>query len=134
MNLRTFIDYHNFGTRFKIAATVTSARDNPHMDTSFPRYHYAVTLHLPEADMVLPFSTGQSWTRVPDVYDVMECLWHDAVTVQACVDFEDWAESLGFDTDSREAERRYNACLEQYDMLSKGLGNLMETFLNIEPE
>ncbi len=46
----------------------------------------------------------------PDVADVVHCLLTDASGTDER--FEDWAAELGFDPDSRKAERMYEACRE----------------------
>lgn len=46
--------------------------------------------------------------------------------------FEDWCSELGFDADSRKAEKIYRASVRQTEKLKKLLGNEYETFLNAE--
>lgn len=57
---------------------------------------------------------GSSWmTRrlpPPALADVLWCLFSDAETFGQT--FEDWADSFGYDRDSRGAERIYHDCLE----------------------
>lgn len=48
----------------------------------------------------------------PKLCDVLYCLVMDA-DVFNYSSFEDWAESFGYDTDSREAEKTYNSCMQQ---------------------
>ena len=45
----------------------------------------------------------------PDVVDVLYCLVQDSDAIE-CASFEDWAGCFGYDTDSRAAERTFNAC------------------------
>jgi hypothetical protein len=47
----------------------------------------------------------------PSVVDVVQCLLMDS-DVLNYRGFDDWAESLGYDTDSRKAEAIYRACLD----------------------
>jgi hypothetical protein len=61
--------------------------------------------------------TGQTGALVrrpvpaPALRDVLYCLVQDADAIDyPC--FEEWAHALGFDTDSRKAERTYNASLD----------------------
>lgn len=57
--------------------------------------------------------TGQAKGRKvvePDLEDVVYSLLMDSEVIDYS-DFEDWAESLGFDTDSRAAKKAYKACL-----------------------
>ena len=45
----------------------------------------------------------------PEVADVLTVLGIEAATVEASTSFEDWAKTLGYDPDSRSAERIYRA-------------------------
>lgn len=47
----------------------------------------------------------------PALDGVLYCLVSDADVLEHAT-FEDWAEAYGYDTDSREAERTYRACIE----------------------
>ncbi len=47
----------------------------------------------------------------PSMDDVIQCLLSDAEAIDFAT-FEEWAGNFGFDTDSREGERAYNACLK----------------------
>ncbi len=47
----------------------------------------------------------------PELADVLYCLIMDSYVLDYS-NFEDWAESLGYDTDSRSAEKTYRACIE----------------------
>ncbi len=47
----------------------------------------------------------------PDIVDVVGCLLTDASALDYDL-FEQWASDLGYDTDSRSAERTYNTCRE----------------------
>lgn len=58
----------------------------------------------------------------PSIGDVMQSLARDADAIDAA-SFEDWAAEYGYDTDSREAERIYRACLEIGTKLRAGLGS-----------
>lgn len=57
----------------------------------------------------------------PTVEEVLECLKMDVEGLEDCV-FEEWAENYGYSSDSREAERIYNACKEEKTKLNKFLG------------
>jgi len=47
----------------------------------------------------------------PNIDDVLSCLIMDA-DVLTYDSFDDWAECMGYDTDSRKAEETYRACIE----------------------
>lgn len=70
------------------------------------------------------FSQGSAHKDPPTAEDVLECLLSDARSVlpewdesngaaDVVVPFEEWASDLGFDPDSRKAERSYNVTVEQ---------------------
>jgi len=54
----------------------------------------------------------QSKPTPPTLCDVVYCLLCDAQSVAYGETFEDWASDLGYDEDSRTAERVYNQCRE----------------------
>lgn len=58
----------------------------------------------------------------PDIMDVLYCLVMDAGVLN-CASFEEWADELGYDTDSRQAEKLYRQCLENALALRAMLGN-----------
>lgn len=69
---------------------------------------------------------------VPSLRDVLYCLVMDASVLDSG-GFEDWASECGYETDSRQAEATYRACLEQSLKLKamvgeKGLGELREAY------
>lgn len=57
----------------------------------------------------------------PDGADVLDCLAMDA-DVYNYRSFEDWAECMGYDTDSRSAERTFNLCKAQARQMEYMLG------------
>ena len=56
-------------------------------------------------------SQGLRKIPAPAASDVLHCLLMDAEALDAS-GFEEWADNLGYDSDSRAAERTYRACLE----------------------
>lgn len=58
----------------------------------------------------------------PKLADVLHSLVMDADAID-CGDFEEWAEDMGYDTDSRKAEATYRACLEIGLKLRKAVGD-----------
>lgn len=63
------------------------------------------------------------WTEPtpPDLPGVLECLSSDWAGVEGQT-FEDWASDLGYDTDSRKAERVYRVTLETANIGRRVLG------------
>ena len=64
------------------------------------------------------------WSRptAPTADEVLDSLRSDAESVENCPLFEDWAGDMGYDTDSRKAERAFRACQEVRGKLMKLLG------------
>jgi len=58
----------------------------------------------------------------PSIADVLYCLLSDASVID-CATFEEWASGLGFDPDSRKAEKTYQDCLKQALALRRLLGD-----------
>ncbi|KWH50715.1 hypothetical protein [Burkholderia cepacia] len=54
------------------------------------------------------YSMGSAHRDSPKLADVFGCLLSDADSTEET--FEDWCDSLGYDSDSRKAERTYHAC------------------------
>ena len=66
--------------------------------------------------------TGFKRLKEPALIDVFYCLVSDSDVLE-CSGFEDWAESLGYDTDSRKAESIYRQCLENALKLKAVIGS-----------
>lgn len=72
--------------------------------------------------------------KAPNACEVLYCLISNAQAIDLC--FEDWADELGFDPDSRSAERTYQACREEARKLArvftaderKALADMMEGY------
>ncbi len=90
-------------------------------DDKQPMNGYRVTLRYQGRRMTVPFWTGIGWTHEPSAADVLDCLASDAGSAQ--LSFEDWCEELGYDSDSRKAERTYNATLKQTEALRRLMGD-----------
>lgn len=58
----------------------------------------------------------------PDLADMLDCLTSDASSIDNTHNFEEWAGELGFDEDSRKAERSYQATMTQSVALCNVLG------------
>jgi hypothetical protein len=117
---------HEFIATHGITADFANADRNPHMDHPDPyARHYYVTLRIPARKEIfeLPFTVGSSWKREPTIADVLNCLASDASVFDMEPDFENWAESYGFDPDSRKTEATYTAIKRQSDSLCFFLGD-----------
>lgn len=76
--------------------------------------HWKVWIKRGERLMTAYYSMGSARSGEPDTTDVMGCLLSDTDNIDAGYDFEEWADALGYDTDSRAAERIYNACKQTW--------------------
>lgn len=69
--------------------------------------HYKVTLKRGVKKMTLFYSMGKGICREPTVEDVINSLQLDYSSIQSEGSFENWASSLGYDSDSRKALKSY---------------------------
>ena len=111
-----------FANRNKIRATVEWADSNPHMPDSKNMNHFKVILRHAGRQMTLLFSQGYGISGEPTAADVLNCLASDSSSVENARSFEDWAADLGYDTDSRKAEKIFKACEIQATKIKKFLG------------
>lgn len=58
----------------------------------------------------------------PAPWDLLDSLANDAVGVENARSFEEWASDYGYDSDSRKAEKIYNACVDIRRKLRDFLG------------
>lgn len=84
--------------------------------------HWKCTLRVGSESMIVPFSQGSAFKDPPTLADVLDCLASDASGVENAESFEEWASDLGYDTDSRKAERTYNAIERQAEGLRRLFG------------
>lgn len=115
---------------------------NPNMDSSAEMDHWKIELeHTFEAPvaydslhtdkpktkiitnrMTLYFSMGFGHNgKAPDIASVLECLVLDSQSIDNN-NFKDWCAELGYDPDSRRAERTYNTCKHQASRFRQFLG------------
>ncbi len=117
---------HAFVERNKIrVADCVMVDENPHMkDTDM--YHYKMTLDARidgrRSQLTTFFSVGYGWTREPNAEDLLECLASDAASIENARSFEEWAGEMGYDEDSRKAERTFKICQQQAAKLKRFLG------------
>ncbi len=106
-----------FLARTGITADAQPAPSNPNADADHwaaEAQHWTVTLAQPGGrTLAVSFSQGSAHTKPPTAHDLLDCLAADAGTVADGQSFEDWAADLGYDTDSRRAERTYRAVVDQ---------------------
>ncbi len=100
-------------------------------DDSWERDEWDVALYLPSPGQSLnpshdrrfltKFYTGTALGK-PTIGDVMQSLFSDAEGVEY-ESFEEWAESYGYDSDSRKAEAIYRKIEEQTKRLKSWAGD-----------
>lgn len=90
-----------------------------------------VTLRFQGETMHVPYFTGygcRDGGGEPKLSGVLECLILDASTGDQS--FEDFCSDFGYDTDSRRAERTWEACVDVRDRLMILLGDEYESALS----
>ena len=121
---------------FGIEIEVKYGAHNPCLwDDGGLRHSYRVTLSREEEGSTFSLSTDfftGTGAGEPRATDVLYCLVSDTVSVRNSSSFEEWAEDLGFDTDSRKAEASYNACVAQADDVEAFLGGYFDLFAEAE--
>jgi hypothetical protein len=121
MKMQTFISNHNV----KIDSTMVD--ENPNMDSDSRMNHYKVTLrgtfNGKRHQLTTYFSMGLGLSHEPEADDVLDCLASDSASIDNARNFEDWASELGYDTNSRKAERTYRICQRQAERLEKFCGS-----------
>lgn len=73
--------------------------------------HWQILLKRGGKEMTVYYSMGPAHTGTPNYIDVFNSLLTDTSNIEGA-DFEEWAENLGWDSDSRKAERAFKACQE----------------------
>lgn len=94
---------------------------------------YRITLNYKGKQMSVDFWCG-SLCDTPNAFDVMYNLCADACGLQNSSCFEEWAQEYGYDEDSREAERIYNAVKSQTKRLKNMLGDDFESVIYMDED
>jgi hypothetical protein len=107
-----------------ITAVPTQVADNPHMTDMPPgSTHWHITLRRGRSRMTVSYSMGPAHTTPPALDDVLDSLASDAATMENCATFEEFCGELGYDSDSRRAERIYQTCRKHQARLLRFLGH-----------
>jgi hypothetical protein len=94
---------------------------------------WKVTLRTDGRQFTTSYMTGLGYTGGElSASDVLETLISDAWTAENADGFEDWANELGYDEDSRSAERAYRTVVRQTKRLRTFLGDRYGEFLALE--
>ena len=95
---------------------------------------YEIMLYCDDRHYGLWYSQGYGIKDEPSLERVLGAILMDCQGLEGMDSFEDWADSYGYDTDSRSAERIYKACQEQADNMKYLLGYMYDDFLSVEEE
>lgn len=90
-------------------------------------HNYRVTLKYQRRAYTFDFFMGSANTDEPSSEGTLECLLSDASSADQ--DFESFCSDMGYDSDSRKAERIYQACQKVRGNLQRLLGEDFEAFL-----
>jgi len=109
MNITQFISKHG------ITSSSVPTLENPSMNSNTPMNHFRVTLERrgTSEKFTLYFSMGTGLEGDPDTESVIDCLSSDSSSIENANSFEDFADELGYDPDSRRAEAIYHSCKAQ---------------------
>ncbi|HET7178382.1 MAG TPA: hypothetical protein VFI14_01595 [Chryseosolibacter sp.] len=121
----------------RISMTAERTDFNPHMEDSRNMDHWKCVVGMGGKRMTVVFSQGFGHKgKEPKLADVLNCIAFDASSVENSPSFEDWASDLGYETDSRKAEKTFKYVEHQAKRLRKFLGDdLYQTLLwNTERE
>lgn len=112
-----------------IGCTVRSVPRNPGMvDMPIGSSHWFVKMIRQGKPFSVTFSMGPAHKgRLPTTEEVLECVLDDASGAEES--FENWCADLGFDSDSRRAERLYKACVAQTSRLRAWLGDDFDSYV-----
>lgn len=110
--------------------TCTSAPAAPRPGWPEGASHWTVTLRMARRRMTVAYSMGSAHRGEPDCADVLACVASDASSADQ--PFESWASDLGYDTDSREAERTWKACREARAKLIRFAGDHFDRIVAAE--
>lgn len=109
MDFREYVEQN--GWRTEVVTDHGIRTGGPHNDAW---EHHAYTVRLINGDgvaMVTPWMQGVGITADPteQTAEIADSLVSDVWSYRQRDNFEDWAEDFGYDTDSRAAEKIYNA-------------------------
>jgi hypothetical protein len=87
-----------------------------------PMNHYKFRITCGKRGFTLYFSQGLGIHTEATMEDVLDCVASDASGYENARSFEDWANELGYDPDSRKVERIYRAVKRQAEQLKRTIG------------
>lgn len=114
----------SFIGRLGLTMSSKPADANPNMehdDWHDSASHYRCTIRLGKRRMTVYFSQGMAHHDDPALDSVLNCLALESAGVEEG-GFEEWARNLGYDEDSRRAEKAFRVSLRQTERLRGLLG------------
>lgn len=103
------------------------AKDDDWRRTAHP---WTIVLRLGRRRLTVPFWTGSARTDEPTAADVLGCLASDARLGEES--FHDFCSDIGYDEDSRTAEKTWKACRATAPRLRRFLGEHFDAVANAE--
>jgi hypothetical protein len=122
--------YQEFTAKYNLTLTAERTNKNSSM-TNFNGDHYKVTLKHSRRRMTLIFSKGYGHNGQPPTVDEVFCCLACDYQIEN-EDFESFCNEMGYDNDSRSAERTFNAVKQQNIKLEKFLGALLNELISCE--
>lgn len=94
---------------------------------------WRVRLKVGRRSMTVPFRMGTGLGgKTPTVGEVLASLRYDAQAGQGS--FDDFCSELGYDADSREAERVYKACIAIRGKMERVFGDDFDALMDMDPD
>jgi len=119
---------HDLAKGLRITVKYGANLDYEKQDEWQQRAHgYHCTLKYKGRQYSFDFWQGEAITEEPTAEGTLECLLSDAQA--GSQDFEEFCGDMGYDTDSRKAERTWKACQKVSEGMQRLLGDDYETFL-----
>ena len=113
----------DFLTAHGITMTAKRVDQNPNMGDA-TMDHWQCVFRKGRQSFKTFYSMGSAHRgKEPKAAEVLNCLASDAASVVNTGGFEEWARDLGFDPDSRKAEKIFNTIEKQATKLAKFLGD-----------
>lgn len=128
MEIETRETVKAFAERVGVTMPVAfTAASNPNID-DMPEgsTHWRVILAIGGRTLETPWSMGPALKDGPELISVLGALISDAAGYENARSFEEWCGDYGYDTDSRRAERTYNATAESAKALRRFLADEYE--------
>ena len=129
MNVHEFFNKHQVAMRYENDPEYVNANS-----WDKEARHYKCVLMFEDREFSFEWHCGKL-ANEPDIDQVLIHLAMECRDVNHCENFEEWADSLGFDNDSRYAERVYNKMFRNLTLLHDLFGEkVMREFLDIEED